>query len=406
MAIFIFAPIDKKIISLFTFLLLSGVIYAILYIIDGIKPFENYYFDSFCEFFIYIPYFIYIKFFKKKRNKNKNENNELTVIKMNISNKLSSEEFRIKDYLLFILVISLDIIGSFLSVISWEDDNDNNDFLFNLFNTYTIQMLVLLLLSKCYRKAEYHLHQLISQIIITISSIVIDIILIFNNNGNNKLFKFKKIVVYLLSLTIEIIVLYYKKYLFEIKLFTIQKISFLFGIINFSIFLIINILYKMNIIFNTNNSLYNNIKESIKFVNVKYETFTDIIIIIVSFIFISLFYFCYYRIIQLFSPNYILFSYSIVCFIENLENIYVLEIYYIIAYFILFIFIIFNFLVYLELLELNFCNLNKNTRRNIMSRERTESMSFPPLEEEDGKEKNQNYQRIEIDGYYIYSYEE
>ena len=71
--------------------------------------------------------------------------------------------------------------------------------------------------------------------------------------------------------------------------------------------------------------------------------------------------------------NYILFNSRI--YINNLI-FYVLQ--------------IFSLMIYLEIIELNFCNLNKNTRRNIKSRaeddliQRLDSINSNNFEEEGG----------------------
>ena len=117
-----------------------------------------------------------------------------------------------------------------------------------------------------------------------------------------------------------------------------------------------------------------------------------------------MFYFLYYEIIYFISPNHTLLAISIFTFFYvALEYDKEVESSIVILYSILFIFIFFNLLIYLEIIELNFWGLNKYTRRNIITRERTESMkledfnrisnadscrgSFNPAEYNDFKDK-------------------
>lgn len=101
------------------------------------------------------------------------------------------------------------------------------------------------------------------------------------------------------------------------------------------------------------------------------------LIIILSFILNSIFYFLYYEIIYNFSPIHALLSISIFSFLfvflgydkENINTIRTI-------YLIIFIFIFINLLIFLEILELNFCGLNRYTRRNIVQRERKESFAL------------------------------
>ena len=56
-------------------------------------------------------------------------------------------------------------------------------------------------------------------------------------------------------------------------------------------------------------------------------------------------------------------------------------------------------LIYLEIIELNFCELNKNTRRNILKREIKEKMDLEYSDEEDDL-KNSHFEISP--GYLIY----
>ena len=74
--------------------------------------------------------------------------------------------------------------------------------------------------------------------------------------------------------------------------------------------------------------------------------------------------------IYYFSPTYILISYQFSKFIEVLIDKDEASKYYCIIFFVIQLFFL---MIYLEILELNFCNLNKNTKKNIEFRSIIES---------------------------------
>ena len=123
-------------------------------------------------------------------------------------------------------------------------------------------------------------------------------------------------------------------------------------------------------------------------------------------------YFIYYllEILSIFylSPEYILIAQIAAKIVNILEkgndNKYFCIIFFILQYF--------SLMIYLEILELNFCNLNKNTKRNIKLRidvddgqiERTESLDDSKFETVDGyifknemeEENDKNNLRVEL----------
>ena len=74
--------------------------------------------------------------------------------------------------------------------------------------------------------------------------------------------------------------------------------------------------------------------------------------------------------IYYFSPNFILISFQFTKFVDVLINEKDFKKYFTIISFIIQLFFL---MIYLEILELNFCNLNKNTKKNIDFRSIIES---------------------------------
>jgi len=396
MSIFIFPPLDKKILDLIIYIVLGSFFYSITSMIGNYSPTDNEYLDSLSQFFIYIPFFIYSIYIKCKKHKKENEQKNYFLFNIIKTNE-SYSKFKIKDYIILIFILILSVINNiFISIYS---DNEEAS---SLFNGFSIQMLVLFLLSKYNTNSGYYRHQLVSLSIVTLLSIIIDVILITTNDD----YKSKDWLYYIITLMLDTIEVYYQKYLFEIKALTIPYVSSLFGIINFISLSIVGII---QIKFDKKFLCMND--ECKMIFNFEISTIENKIILFVSFILNSFYYLCFFKILYHFSPIHYLFCYATFLFITNFQDVISSDnIFYIVIYCIFFIIIAINLLVYLEILELNFCNLNKYTRRNIMAREVLEIMDISSIEEdkeeeeEEKEEKNKRESKIEIDeNYYIYT---
>lgn len=379
MALLTFVPPKKKAYSLFAFIIISTICSIILNKIEGFMPLENNYFTPICQFVIYIPIFFYKKLYKKK-----------TIEPHNLIEKRLGNESRFTnfDYMIFAVIAFLDVMKTIPYIFL-----DTFEQTYCLCSRYSIQIIFIIFFSKFYSNTRYYKHNYISLAIFAILGFLIDLILIINFREKFP-FTFLIFVTYVIILIIDAIVLSYKKYLFDVKLLTVEAVSSIFGIINFGFYLILMFLQ--------------NFFGKFLCINKSCDGFNDIelnaLIIIVSFILNSLFYFLYYEIIYFISPNHTLLGISIFTFFYvALEYDKEVESSIVILYSILFIFIFFNLLIYLEIIELNFWGLNKYTRRNIITRERTESMkledfnrisnadscrgSFNPAEYNDFKDK-------------------
>ena len=219
--------------------------------------------------------------------------------------------------------------------------------IFNLF--FTVIML----------KAKYYIHNFISMVLCFIFSVIIDLIM-----GNLKDIKLSSFI-HLIPGLLDSLLLCYEKYLMDKKYHSYWNVLFFIGLdyfIIYSIHFIINIIIDPN-----NNSIFNTIRKSEK-KNIIINFFLDAILEDYLKVLLTL------LVLEYFSVNHELISESL-CRIVNF-TISIISIYKkyttVLSFLILAFFLIISLLFYLEILEFNFCNLNKNTKRNIMLREKEE----------------------------------
>ena len=120
--------------------------------------------------------------------------------------------------------------------------------------------------------------------------------------------------------------------------------------------------------------------------------------VIITIICYSLFYYFYYRIIYEYNIIYAEILSFFFNTIESLSNVVIYKKYKYKSSLIILegISILVCLLIYDEIIELNCCKLNKNTRRNILIRERRESLdldhTLSELLEDDNNEKNEKFE--------------
>ena len=107
----------------------------------------------------------------------------------------------------------------------------------SLFNRYYIQIIFFSLLSKYSLNTRYYIYNLISQIIFEIFSLFADYFYIKRLPSYN--IDFPHILIMLLDMLLESVVLIYKKYLIDIKYYSVEYVSFIFGLCNFIFLLFI-----------------------------------------------------------------------------------------------------------------------------------------------------------------------
>ena len=211
-------------------------------------------------------------------------------------------------------------------------------------------------------KYKYYVHHKISMVIYLILAIVSDLIL-----RNYSILNYKYIFIYIIYILAELMVYIYLKYMMDILYYHYTELVLYWGIIGIIIQIVIygSILIKEYV--EKNNSTLNEFLNYFKNVNAAIIIFYQVLFFIsiwgiyIVVIIVVIFYL---------QPNYIIigdefFAYTkMFIYGEDSKRFYT---------FIPFAFQIFVLLIYFEILEINVWNFNKNTRKNIEKREKTES---------------------------------
>ena len=258
------------------------------------------------------------------------------------------------DYFFLILFYTLKKI-CLLFEFNFEDENMNFLFIMEGF-----EITIICLTTKIFLKYKYYIHHIISLIIFLILSIIMDLIL---ENFVSLQFNF---IIYLIILSIvEVIDYCYIKYMMDVKYHSLYNMIFFRGISEFfSTMIIFSVLLIIKFESNDDTFLkelseYDKSKIGKLLIRIVLGMIGDgIINSIVEF-----------HTLNLFNPNYIFVCYEIskianfFFYIENLSQLFIL---------IPFTFQIIALLFYIEIFEFNFCGLNKNTKKNILLREKEE----------------------------------
>jgi len=208
---------------------------------------------------------------------------------------------------------------------------------------------------------KYYIHHMITMIIYCILGISFDLIL-----GSFSLIKYNYVYIYIIFIINEILIYCYLKYMMDKLYYQYIEIILYYGIFG----LIAKIL-----IF-SGQAIYehkNGIEGIIHSINNYFMEANIFAIIFFQFIYFlvndALFYVLIILIMYYLRPNYLIISdqidayFDIIFYQHNPNRFYTL---------IPFVFQIFSILFYFEILELNFCDLNKNTAKNIQMREEKE----------------------------------
>ena len=284
------------------------------------------------------------------------------------SRKCTKSNF--KDYfLLFLIVLSYEGIAELIDHLDIKDYHSSNLWSFSINNIICNFVLTIIML-----KAKYYIHNFISMILCFIFLVIID--LIFGNFKNIKPSAFIDLFLGLLGS----LLFCYEKYLMDKKYHSYWNILFFIGLDYFIIYAIYFIVIL--IIDPNNNSIIRIIRKS-QTKNIIINFFLDAILNEYLTMLLML------LILEYLSVNHELISKGLHLIVMSTINIiydynkHKNKLFFLIPAF----FLIISILFYLEILEFNFCNLNKNTKRNIMLRE----------EEEMLLRNNTNVSEIEID---------
>ena len=265
-----------------------------------------------------------------------------------ISFKKNCTKNNIKDYFFFFIFYTL-FRGAALTNHFIEFDTSRVSF---LSSTQSIQIIILLILTKIFLKYNYYIHNIISLILFCIFGALVDLA-----SGS---FKDLKLVdgYYFFVIVTESIFYCSMKYMMDKKYHKYWDIIFFQGIYNF-IYIMISVFIRAKI---DNDASFIPNYFSQKEIGPVFAIFfynmfiTGLMQQVLNVL-----------IIYLFTPNHIFISYGI----NKIKKIVYknTEDYYHLFCLIPFFFQILSLLFYLEILEYNFCNLNKDTKRNIELRE-------------------------------------
>ena len=261
------------------------------------------------------------------------------------------------DYFIFLLIILL-ILGTSKLI---EYFNIQADSLNSIDMGICIQMICYILLSLIILKSKYYIHHIISFILFCIFTVIID--LIFENFG---IITFGSFLLILPNLLDDLFCCY-QKYLIDKKYHSYWNILFFYGLYSF----ISDLIQMIIILIKDPND--NPIALTIRIGETKY--------IILNFFLDTIFNFLKtlltMLILQYFSLNHVGVSHvlnqtvSFTITISSNYDTYKNYLFFLIPA----VFQIISLLFFLEILEFNFCDLNKNTKRNIMLREESEMSS-------------------------------
>ena len=220
-----------------------------------------------------------------------------------------------------------------------------------------IEMILLTVTSIILLKYKYFIHHIISMVGFILFGNFSDLIL--GSYPEIILFGAIPIIIQIVNIILDVIYYYYQKYMMEKLFYPYWNICFTLGIGLF-IFSTAYLIYVLVLKENANPLII----DGQSFYS--YFTMDDIGLkigkIILSYIISIISNILYILNIYYFNPNYVLISFQFskiadILINENGNNKYFCIIFFVIQLFFL--------MIYLEIIELNFCDLNKNTKKNI-----------------------------------------
>ena len=220
-----------------------------------------------------------------------------------------------------------------------------------------IEMILLTVTSIILLKYKYFIHHIISMVGFILFGNFSDLIL--GSYPEIILFGAIPIIIQLVNIILDVIYYYYQKYMMEKLFYPYWNICFTIGIGLF-LFSTAYLIYVLVLKENANPLIING--QSFY----SYFTMDDIGLkigkIILSYIIGVVSSILYILNIYYFNPNYVLISFQFSKIADVLINENGNNKYYCIIFFVIQLFFL---MIYLEIIELNFCDLNKNTKKNI-----------------------------------------
>ena len=332
--IFSLGIIDKKLIIP----LLEIIIYMIYFIYESFDPSDKinilffYFGNSIGEMItFYIPYiFKYENNYKTKNKKQKK------CTKNNII-----------DYFFLLL---FHLLKTICVIYEFHMDDENTSYICTM---EALEIIMMCLATKFFLKYKYYIHHLISLIIIVISSIIMDFL------PHLETISIHFLVFFIIYSIVEVSYYCYIKYLIDVKYHSLYNMIFFCGMADF---ILICCYFSVILIFEIINN-NDNLSQTLEKIIIKFFVGTFLAGFIQSIL--------SYQTINLFNPNFIF-----VCFvIAKIPNILILAINDLLYLVIIIPYTIqiFALFFYVEIFEFNFCGLNKNTKKNILLREKEEN---------------------------------
>lgn len=327
-----------------------------------------------------IPFFINKKYFKVDRH-----NSELTQ---------SLPKNNIKDYIILILVI----IGTFLTnIIIMINDDKGMDIL--IYNKISLSILIFSLLSKYFSEFKFYSYRIISFIMFFIAASIIDIWIYKLNDKPN--FKIAHIILIIIYTIFSSIFWIYQKYIIEHKYISFYIACSFFGSIDLIFYIIMEIIgIKLGIFMYFNNKpiifSYFSFKGEEKII---VQLAKSIPFLILNSIIFLMYYLTIYNftVIHLVLIEILFYTLSLIYKLFQFLSLF--DFLKMIA---LFIFLFISVFIYLEIIRLNCCGLNKNTRKYILRREKTDKIEMEKLINEDEDEEDYENNSIEISKGYLF----
>ena len=352
----------------FIFLLLSVFKFFFNYKIKN-EDFDDHnllFTDPISRVLLIIPYIIYNKCISSKYN------NRFTL------------NFATKDWIIFILIFFIHFFYNVFYLFGYYFGKLDNSYDYMVeCSTEFLIIIFLSILMKFVSNFRFYSHHVASVIIAFIFTIIFGIIFFYKSNYYLYIYFSQAIINVLIIIFyyfLECIYITYHKYLLDKTSISFLIVCSFYGFIDF-IFI-----FAGYFILNINFSISDYIDRVIIF---------EIIINIICF---SLFFYFYYRIIYEYNIIYAEILSFFFNTIESLSNAVIYKKYKYKSSLIILegIFILVCLLIYDEIIELNFCKLNKNTRRNILIREKRESLdldqTLSELLEDVNIEKNEKFE--------------
>ena len=273
-----------------------------------------------------------------------------------------SKQNYFKDFSILFLLTIFYVANTFSPYYLKEEEEKKDDTSRELYINDAIELILITLVTLIFLKYKYYIHHIISIIIIIILCIITDIIL--DNFHHTNIY----IIISSILLIVADSLLYsYLKYLINHKYYFFLDVLFIYGIFNFILysisFIIVIYIQKLNGSYEIIFQFYNfYVMKGVQYFLLRF--------------FFGLFFVGFFADILEFSmlykltPNYVIIGYELGRIPSNLIDI---EDYKKWIILIISLFQIMSLSFYLEILEYNFCSLNKNTRKNIKDRERSQT---------------------------------